>query len=109
MNRELLIGLVIGLILGWLIEWIIDRYFLRRRLEVVERALEEKKDDLKMIKGIGSEIEQRLNKAGIYTFKQVSKMDHFKIERLIGSPETFADEKVFIKQAKKLAKREKKK
>ena len=44
MSRELLIGLVIGLILGWLIEWIIDRYFLRRRLEVVERALEEKKD-----------------------------------------------------------------
>ena len=36
-------------------------------------------------------------------------MDHFKIERLIGSPETFTDEKVFIKQAKKLAKREKKK
>ena len=109
MSRELLIGLVIGLIVGWLVEWLIDKYYWRSKMAAVEGILEEKKDDLKKIKGIGPVIEERLNRAGIYTFKQVSKLTHEEIERLIGDAENLEDEKAFIKQAKKLAKKEKKK
>lgn len=35
-------------------------------------ASEEDKDDLKLVKGIGSFIEKKLNSIGIYTFKQIS-------------------------------------
>jgi len=42
--------------------------------EVIGEATEKEKDDLTKIKGIGPWIEKRLNRIGIYTFKQISKM-----------------------------------
>ena len=49
-------------------------------------ALENKKDDLTKLDGIGPYIEQRLNDIGIYSYKQVSKLnteDIHKITELI--------------------------
>jgi len=40
-----------------------------------KEASSAKKDDLKVIEGIGPKIEQLLNKAGIYTWKQLSRTD----------------------------------
>ena len=109
MNRDFLIGLVIGLIAGWLIEWMIDWFFWRRKYTRLVDQLEEKKDDLTRIKGIGPVIEERLNKAGIFTFRQVSRLTFEEIERYIGDAENLANEKSFIKQARKLAKKARKK
>ncbi|MCB0518167.1 MAG: hypothetical protein H6577_06345 [Lewinellaceae bacterium] len=47
------------------------------------------KDDLTMIKGIGGFIEKKLNGLGIYTFEQISKLDHETIESLTNAIEFF--------------------
>jgi hypothetical protein len=109
MSRELLIGILIGLIVGWLVEWVIDLFYWRKKYHRMSFQLEEKKDDLTRIKGIGPVIEERLNREGVFTFRQVSKLTHQEIERFIGAAENLADEKSFIKQAKKLAKKARKK
>ncbi|HUV16491.1 MAG TPA: helix-hairpin-helix domain-containing protein [Pelolinea sp.] len=109
MSRELWIGVVIGLIIGWLAEWVIDRFYWRKRITVLESQLANKKDDLTKIKGVGPVIEERLNKAGIFTFRQVSKLTREEIERFIGDTQNLSDEKDLIKRAKKLAKKAKKK
>ena len=43
--------------------------------KVLGTAKASDKDDLKVIKGIGPFIEEKLNALGIYTYKQVSKMN----------------------------------
>ena len=43
--------------------------------ERIGNASEEEKDDLKLIKGIGPFIEQKLNTIGIYTFKQIANFN----------------------------------
>lgn len=108
MSREFWVGLVAGLIIGWLIEWLIDWTYWRKRFAQVKGARVDKKDELTKIKGIGPIIEDRLNKAGVFTFKQVSKLSHEEIERYIGNADNLSDEQAFIKQAKKLAKKKKK-
>lgn len=107
MSRELLIGFVLGLIVGWLVEWTIDWFYWRKKYLTISKAIEEKKDDLTKIRGIGPVIQERLNRAGIFTFRQVSKLTREEIEHYIGNAENLADEKTFIKQAKKLAKKAK--
>ena len=50
-----------------------------------------KKDDLKLISGVGPVIERRLNKIGITTFKQISKFTRADIKRVGESIEFFPD------------------
>ena len=52
-------------------------------------ASEENKDDLTRIKGIGTFLEKKLNDLGIYTYEQISKLDHHWIERLTAAIEFF--------------------
>ena len=107
MSREFFIGLIAGLIIGWLIEWIIDWIYWRKRFAELETRIKKSKDDLQKIKGIGPVIKERLNKAGIYTFKKLSKLESGELEDIVGNAERLADEKDMIRQAKKLAKKEK--
>lgn len=55
----------------------------------IPAAGKDEKDDLTMIKGIGSFIEKKLNGLGIYTFEQVSKFDHDFIEKITAAIEFF--------------------
>lgn len=108
MSREFLLGLGLGLIIGWIIEWIIDWTYWRRRYQKFEEHISATKDDLRKIKGIGPVIEERLNHAGILTFKQLSRLTAENLEEIIGNAERLADETDILKQAKKLAKKKKK-
>jgi predicted flap endonuclease-1-like 5' DNA nuclease len=107
MSREFLIGLMTGLIIGWIIEWIIDWAYWRKRYISLEKKISNKKDDLKKIKGIGPIIEKRLNQAGVFTYKKLSKLDSSDLEAIVGNAERLADEKDMIKQAKKFTKKRK--
>ncbi len=49
---------------------------------LIPKATPDKKDDLKAIDGIGSFIEEKLNKIGIYTFEQISYFDDEIIEKV---------------------------
>ena len=46
-------------------------------------------DDLKVIKGIGPGIEAKLNKAGIFSFRQISELTEESIERVSSVIEFF--------------------
>jgi predicted flap endonuclease-1-like 5' DNA nuclease len=105
MSREFWIGLVAGLIVGWLIEWFIDWRCWRKRYQKIADQLKDKKDDFKEIKGVGKIIEKRLNDAGIFTYKRLSELTQPEIEKIIGKAQNLSDEKAFIKQAKKMAKK----
>lgn len=107
MNSNFWAGLIVGLIIGWTVEWIIDWLYWRKRYELLENALHFSKDKLQKIKGIGPIIEERLNTAGIFTFKQLSKLEKRQLEHLVGNAENLADEQDLIKQAKKLSKKKK--
>ena len=98
MNRELLIGLVIGAMIGWLVEWIIDWVYWRKKFNFLQK---ECADELILITGIGPVIEERLNKAGIYTFEQLAAKSEAEIRAVIGQAKNLADEKEIITQAKK--------
>ncbi|MBX2895426.1 MAG: hypothetical protein KF763_08280 [Cyclobacteriaceae bacterium] len=52
-------------------------------------ALAPETDDLKMIKGIGPGIEAKLNKAGIFSFRQISELTEESIEQLSSVIEFF--------------------
>ncbi|MCD6577470.1 MAG: hypothetical protein J7K66_05605 [Anaerolineaceae bacterium] len=103
MGREFWIGLIVGLIIGWFIEWVIDWFCWRKKYQTVVDQLENKKDDLKEIKGIGKIIEKRLNDAGIFTFKRLSELNQQEIEKIIGKAQNLTDEKSIIVKAKKKA------
>ncbi len=108
MSREFWIGLVAGLIIGWLVEWLIDRCYWRKKYQTVADQLEDKKDDLKDIKGVGKIIEKRFNNAGVFTFKRLSELTQQEFEKIIGKAQNLSDEKAIIKQAKKIAKKKEK-
>ncbi len=55
----------------------------------IPAATADEKDDLTMIKGIGTFIEKKLNGLGIFTFEQVSKFDHDFIEKITAAIEFF--------------------
>jgi predicted flap endonuclease-1-like 5' DNA nuclease len=68
-------------------------------------AKETEKDDLKMISGIGSFIEQRLHALDIYTFSQISKFTLHDIETINGVIEYFSgriERDEWVAQAKEL-------
>jgi len=101
MSRELWLGIIIGLIIGWLVEWIIDWLYWRRKYKALMKACG---DELILISGVGPVIEDRFNKAGIFTFKQLAEMKVKDLRRIIGQAQNLADEKEIIKQAKKFVK-----
>ena len=105
MSKEFWIGLAAGLIVGWLVEWLIDWCYWRKKYKTIVGQLEDKKDDLKDIKGVGKIIEKRLNNAGIFTFKRLSELTQLEIEKIIGKAQNLSDEKAFLKQARKKVKK----
>ncbi len=69
------------------------------------KADKEKKDDLKIISGIGPFIEERLNALDIYTFEQISKFSPTDIETVTEAIEFFPGRIArdhWVDQAKKL-------
>lgn len=119
---------VLGLLIGWLIEWLIDYFYWRRRysekepVAVAEHASVRRAsstpdvksqtsakivpDDLKVIKGIGTVIERKLNEAGVYTFEQLGNLTPASLRRILGSTvERLADEESLLRQARDLARR----
>jgi predicted flap endonuclease-1-like 5' DNA nuclease len=42
------------------------------------------RDDLKMIKGVGPQIEKKLNTAGVYTFDQMSRLTTEQLQMVLG-------------------------
>ena len=61
-----------------------------------------KKDDLKLIKGIGPALEKRLNDTGIYTFADLARLTPEELEARLGNPRRVATADL-IEQAKELA------
>src|SRR5687767_3177033 len=65
-----------------------------------------RKDDLKVIKGIGPAIEKKLNNAGIHTFDALSQLSVKELENILGNTKRLVqDEGNLIAQARKLAQR----
>jgi len=62
-----------------------------------------KKDDLKIIKGIGPAIEKKLNNAGVHTFDALAQLTVEELENILGSTRRLVQEGNLITQAKKLA------
>ena len=121
---------VLGLLIGWLIEWLIDYFYWRRRYaeeparyvdtarsvdrghpsaspDVASRpVVKAPPDDLKIIKGVGTVIERKLNEAGIYTFEQLGNLTPADLRRILGNTiERLANEESLLQQARDLARR----
>ena len=65
-----------------------------------------RKDDLKVIKGIGPAIEKKLNSAGIQTYAALAALTKKDLENILGSQvKRLQDENDLLAQAKKLARR----
>ncbi len=63
-------------------------------------------DDLKVIKGIGTVIERKLNDAGIYTFEQLGNLTVADLRRILGNViERLSNEESLLQQARDLARR----
>jgi predicted flap endonuclease-1-like 5' DNA nuclease len=81
---------------------------LTRPVEQQSRPIETatRKDDLKLIKGIGPAIEKKLNNAGIYTFDALAQLTVAELENLLGNTKRLVqNEANLIAQAKKLARK----
>jgi predicted flap endonuclease-1-like 5' DNA nuclease len=104
MNKDVLLGILIGLIIGWLVEWVIDYLYWRRKFADLQK---ECGDDLILINGIGPQIEQRLNAAGIYSFKQLAELKPEQLRKFIGQAQNLADEEDIIEQARRFVKQQK--
>jgi predicted flap endonuclease-1-like 5' DNA nuclease len=123
-----LFAFVLGLLIGWLIEWLIDFFYWRRRYAERESidasqtppastgtpiedvasppAVKVVPDDLKIIKGIGTVIERKLNEAGIHTFEQLGNLTPADLRRILGNAiERLANEESLLQQARDLARR----
>jgi predicted flap endonuclease-1-like 5' DNA nuclease len=116
-------AILLGVLIGWVIEWIIDWVYwrkqskelkiLREENEVLKAQVEKFRpapDNLKLIKGIGPEIEKRLHEAGILSFQQLGKLRPSKLEAILGSSfKHLTDEVEILEQARELAKKSKSK
>jgi predicted flap endonuclease-1-like 5' DNA nuclease len=68
------------------------------------RPTSAKRDDLKLIKGVGPKIEKQLNSAGVYTFDQMSKLTTADLQAILGiSKHVEQKANNLISQAKKFA------
>ncbi len=62
------------------------------------------RDDLKLIKGVGPQIEKKLNTAGVYTFDQMSRLTTEQLQMILGGSRRNAQNtENLINQAKKFA------
>ena len=62
------------------------------------------RDDLKMIKGVGPKLEEKLNEAGVYTFDQMSQLTTTELQAILGvARRNVQNTDNLIKQAKKLS------
>ena len=69
-----------------------------------EGASIERRDDLKLIKGIGPQFEKKLNAAGIYTFDDLSRLSTSELQSILGrSKRAVENTDKLIKEAKKFA------
>ena len=63
-----------------------------------------RKDDLKLIKGVGPKLEEKLNYAGVMTFDQLSRLTAEEVQRILGTSKRAAQNADnLISQAKKFA------
>ena len=63
-------------------------------------------DDLKVIKGIGTVIERKLNDAGVYTFEQLGNLTVADLRSILGNViERLSNEESLLHQARDLARR----
>ena len=79
-------------------------------LEPVEpvRVASNEPDDLKLIKGIGPQLEKKLNNAGITTFEQMSRLTTTDLQNILGiSKRVTQNADNLISQAKKFARDQK--
>ena len=78
-------------------------------VQPVEPALEpvdtsSEKDDLKLIKGIGPQLEKKLNEAGVITFEQMSRLTTTDLQNILGiSKRVTQNADNLTSQAKKFA------
>ena len=62
------------------------------------------RDDLKMIKGVGPQIEKKLHTAGVYTFDQMSRLTTEQLQAILGvTRRNVQNTDNLISQAKKFA------
>ncbi|HET9588589.1 MAG TPA: hypothetical protein VFO91_07350, partial [Anaerolineales bacterium] len=61
-----------------------------------------RKDDLKLLKGVGPTIEKRLNEAGIYTFAGLAQRTPAEVEQILGSLRRVSGREM-IAEARRLA------
>lgn len=62
------------------------------------------RDDLKMIKGVGPQIEKKLNAAGVYTFDQMARLTTEQLQAILGvSRRNVQNTDNLINQARKFA------
>jgi large subunit ribosomal protein L21 len=76
-------------------------------LHSIGTATKAEADDLKEINGIGPAYEKRLNKVGIYTYEQISKLkaaDKDELAALDGITREKIESEEWVKQAKELLK-----
>ncbi|MCB0166764.1 MAG: hypothetical protein KDI79_21235 [Anaerolineae bacterium] len=126
-------GLVIGLIVGWIIEWVIDLLYWRRdenltqhrlieaeqKIRELEAALAERqsvpvaappppvnqeKDNLEHINGIGPVFAKRLNNAGIFTFAELAAESPDRVRDII-NPEEWQkiEPELWLEEAREIA------
>jgi len=60
-------------------------------------------DDFTTIRGIGASMQQRLNKAGVYTYAQLAASTPEELRRGLGAVAQLAKVEEWIKQARELA------
>ena len=75
-------------------------------LNVAPPAAKVTPDDLKVIKGIGTVIERRLNDADVYTFEQLGSLSTAELRSILGNViERLSNEESLLQQARDLARR----
>lgn len=105
----LLLWLLVILVLNWIILWLIPFTPVSKD----ERDGIKPGDDLKLIEGIGPEVEKLLNSRGIYTFRQVVNADLDELNRWLNErgwaymdPKTWLDQAELADKAKTSGKKE---
>jgi predicted flap endonuclease-1-like 5' DNA nuclease len=69
-----------------------------------EESVVPHRDDLKLIKGVGPQIEKKLNNAGVHTFDQMSRLTTEELKAILGlNKRVVQNAENLLSQAKKLA------
>ncbi len=79
-TMEILTMVIVAWILWFILGWLLKRCKHSETM-VVEKPT--KVDNLKVVEGIGPKIEKLLNKAGIYSFKDLAKSHHKDLKMIL--------------------------